>query len=353
MRVAIDLTPLHGRRWTGVERYAIDLYKALLKLGYEVVPIFHEKNDIDDNAKAYIIEKKNRIILENLSLSRTVRKIKADVTLFPIFPPPVDLYLNRPGKIVPVIHDTAFIRFPETLKLAAKYYLTPKYKLALKQSDFIVSISETAKHQLSQYSKVPIVNWGENISDEFRPEKNHPNLNLLEEFQLQPNQYYISVSTIEPRKNLKYLLKTIKPELVKSDKKLVLVGRKGWGNDQELKSLIEEMGNLILFTEYVSTDTLKSLYHFASAFALLSLDEGFGRTPLEAIACGCKKIVVSDIDIFHETLGESGNYIPLGNEQAATGMFLTHNWIEVKDGFELPFDAMEKKINMLNYEPKL
>lgn len=347
MRVAIDLTPLHGRRWTGVERYAIDLYKALLKLGYEVVPIFHEKNDIDDNAKAYIIEKKNRIILENLSLSRTVRKIKADVTLFPIFPPPVDLYLNRPGKIVPVIHDTAFIRFPETLKLAAKYYLTPKYKLALKQSDFIVSISETAKHQLSQYSKVPIVNWGENISDEFRPEKNHPNVNLLEEFQLQPNQYYISVSTIEPRKNLKYLLKTIKPELVKSDKKLVLVGRKGWGNDQELKSLIEEMGNLILFTEYVSTDTLKSLYHFASAFALLSLDEGFGRTPLEAIACGCRKIIVSDIDVFHETLGKSGNYIPLGNIDNAQEFFEKDVWNEVEQGFSVPFDEIEKRISFI------
>lgn len=346
MRIAIDLTPLHGRHWTGVERYAIDLYYALRKLGYEVVPIFHVCNDLDANGNAFIIAKTNRIILENLSLSRAVRKIKADVSIFPIFPPPFDLYARRPGKIVPVIHDTAFIRFPETLKFAAKYYLTPKYKQALKKSDFIVSISETARQQLSHYSDIPVVNWGENISDEFRPENIDPDVRLLDKFHLHPDQYYISVSTIEPRKNLKYLLKVIRPELVRSGKKLVLVGRKGWGNDEELKRLIEEMDQIILFTEYVSTDTLKSLYHFASAFALLSLDEGFGRTPLEAIACGCKRIIVSDIDIFHETLGESGNYIPLNNLQLAADIFMKNDWKLVDEGFELPFDVMEKKIKL-------
>ena len=41
MKIAIDLTPLYGRKWTGVELYAIDLYHALLELNYEVIPIFH------------------------------------------------------------------------------------------------------------------------------------------------------------------------------------------------------------------------------------------------------------------------------------------------------------------------
>ena len=49
MKIAIDLTPLHGRKWTGVELYAIDLYHALLELDYDVIPIFHVKNDLDDN----------------------------------------------------------------------------------------------------------------------------------------------------------------------------------------------------------------------------------------------------------------------------------------------------------------
>lgn len=41
MKLAIDLTPLFGRKRTGVEMYAIDLYRALLTTEHEIVPIFH------------------------------------------------------------------------------------------------------------------------------------------------------------------------------------------------------------------------------------------------------------------------------------------------------------------------
>lgn len=58
MKIAIDLTPLYKRRRTGVELYAIDLYKALMKIGVDVIPIFHAVNEIDDNQNAYIIPEK-------------------------------------------------------------------------------------------------------------------------------------------------------------------------------------------------------------------------------------------------------------------------------------------------------
>ena len=41
MKILIDLTPLYGRKWTGVELYAIDLYRALLKTSHTVIPIFY------------------------------------------------------------------------------------------------------------------------------------------------------------------------------------------------------------------------------------------------------------------------------------------------------------------------
>lgn len=40
MRISIDLTPLHGRKQTGVELCAIDLYKALLTTNHSIIPIF-------------------------------------------------------------------------------------------------------------------------------------------------------------------------------------------------------------------------------------------------------------------------------------------------------------------------
>ena len=348
MKIAIDLTPLHGRKWTGVELYAIDLYHTLLELNYDVVPIFHVENDLDNNSSAFMIGKTKRLWLENYSLSKALRTIKADVALFPIFPPPIDIYINRPSKIVPVIHDTAFIRYRSTLKFAAKYYLTPKYKIALKASDYLVTISETSKKQLSDNSKLRILNWGENISVDFKKENLRISDKHLNQFNLLPNQYYISVSTIEPRKNLKYLLDIIQDELIQNQKKLVLVGRKGWGNDIELQKKIEKLQEYIVFTDYVTLEELQSLYHYAYAFTLMSLDEGFGRTPLEAIACGCKRIIVSDIDVFHETMGNYVNYLPFNNTNFCKHQFLQKQWKITDKDFPIPFNDMIKKIFLID-----
>lgn len=49
MKIAIDLTPLYGCKRTGVEMYAIDLYRALLTSGHQIIPIFHVQNELDDN----------------------------------------------------------------------------------------------------------------------------------------------------------------------------------------------------------------------------------------------------------------------------------------------------------------
>lgn len=349
IRIAIDLTPLYNRKWTGVELYAIDLYRALLSdKMIEVIPIFNTINELDDNKNAYIIKKCNRFVLENFNLSRAVRKINSDIVLFPIFPPPIDLYLYHRSKLYPVIHDTVFLRYFSTLKFAAKYYLYPKYKLALKKADAIVTISVTSGKQLKEYTSQPIINCGENISSNFFNSNLKIDISCLEKYGLKSENYYISVSTIEPRKNLKYTLKVLNAQLKKSCMKLVLVGRRGWGCDDELKQLIVQMSDRIIFTEYVPDETLQSLYHHAYAFILLSLDEGFGRTPLEAIACGCKRVIVSDIEIFHETLMDSATYLPLNNVNEAKKIIMnTDKLVLVNPNFDVPFNVLEHNVYKL------
>ena len=107
------------------------------------------------------------------------------------------------------------------------------------------------------------------------------------------------------------------------------------------------MKDYLIFTEYVTEETLITLYHYAYAFALLSLDEGFGRTPFEAVACGCKRIILSDIEIFHETFDGNATFLPLGNEEAAREIMFKNNYKEVNNSFQIPFHVMEDRIKLL------
>ena len=341
MIIAIDLTSLYGRKRTGVEMYAIDLYRALLTTEHRIIPIFHVKNELDDNPNAFVISKCNRLLLENIVLKRAVRKIKPDIAFFPVFPPPIGVY-NKQCKIFPTIHDTAFIRYKDTLNFAARFYNTPKFFRSMKKSDGIITISETVRSQLCQYTSIPVYNLGENIASEYKDAIAKSNKSLIEKWNLHEDDYYVSVSTIEPRKNLKYLLKVIAPILISQNRKLVLVGRRGWGKDNDLQALVEKIGDRLIFTDYVSMDELFSLYHFAYAFVLLSKDEGFGRTPFEAVACGCKRVVLSDIPIFHETFNENALFLPLDNVAMAREK-MEYNEVLVND-LIVPFDILEKNV---------
>lgn len=347
MKIAIDLTPLYGRKRTGVEMYAIDLYRALLTSRHQIIPIFHVQNELDDNPNAVIIPESNRLLLENIKLSKCIRKIAPDIVLFPIFPPPVDLKWGFKGKVYPTFHDCAFLKYRKTLNFAAKYYLTPKALWSLKWIDGIITISESEKRQFAEYTNTPIYNLGENIAISFKGVSEKVNIKLIDKWNLQPNSYFISVSTIEPRKNFKYLLRVLAPIFKEKKMRLVLVGRKGWGQDEELKVLIDQMKDYLIFTEYVTEETLITLYHYAHAFALLSLDEGFGRTPFEAVACGCKRIILSDIEIFHETFDGNATFLPLGNEEEAREIMLKNNYKEVSNSFQIPFHVMEDRIKIL------
>lgn len=324
--------------------YAIDLYRALLKTGHQIVPVFHCKNEVDENAAACVIPQSNRLWLENISLSKAIRKIKADVVIFPIFPPPIDIYYRCKSKIYQTIHDTVFLCYQDTQNFAAKYYYLPKVKLALKKLDGIITISETVKRQLQQFTSKPLYNLGENIAAEYEEAKNKVDGQLIKKWGLQEGEYYISVSTIEPRKNFDYLLEVLEPILKKQNRKLILVGRRGWGDNKRLEHLIEMAGDNLVFTGYVSMEEMFSLYHFAYAFVLLSKDEGFGRTPFEAIACGCRRIILSDIEIFHETFGNNALFLPLDDVEGCRKKLEQTAIPCINDNMEIPFNVIESRL---------
>ena len=68
------------------------------------------------------------------------------------------------------------------------------------------------------------------------------------------------------------------------------------------------MADRIRARQYVSDAELSDLYARASAFAFLSEYEGFGLTPLEAMAAGIP-VVVLDTEVSREIYGPAAEYV--------------------------------------------
>jgi len=103
-------------------------------------------------------------------------------------------------------------------------------------------------------------------------------------------KYILSVSTIEPRKNLLGMVKAY--ELLRDqhriDEHLVLAGRMGWDYENTLAYIkASRHREFIHLVGFVPDYDLAPFYQNASLFVYPSFMEGFGIPPLEAMQCGC------------------------------------------------------------------
>jgi glycosyltransferase involved in cell wall biosynthesis len=72
---------------------------------------------------------------------------------------------------------------------------------------------------------------------------------------------------------------------------------------------------------HVPDPTLEALYDGALALACVSRDEGFGFTPVEALTRGTP-VVVADLPVFRETLGDGALRVPSRNAEALADALL-------------------------------
>jgi glycosyltransferase involved in cell wall biosynthesis len=79
--------------------------------------------------------------------------------------------------------------------------------------------------------------------------------------------------------------------------------------DELIRSYPPEIARRISLRSYVDDETLRQLYARARVFAFPSEYEGFGLTPLEALASGVPPIVM-DTAVAREVYGSAARYIP-------------------------------------------
>jgi glycosyltransferase involved in cell wall biosynthesis len=128
-----------------------------------------------------------------------------------------------------------------------------------------------------------------------------------------PSEFVVFVGSREPRKGLPALLEAWRLLRDRGDvPPLCLVGPPGWGPALDLAGLPPEA---VLLPGYLPDEDLAVVLASAQLLVMPSQYEGFGIPPVEALATGTP-VVVSDLPVFRENLGEHATYVPLGDPGA-------------------------------------
>jgi len=120
--------------------------------------------------------------------------------------------------------------------------------------------------------------------------------------------YILCVGCIEPRKNLRRLVRAfelLKEEDTARNHLLVIIGPQGWDEGFSQALADSDAYPRIRMLGFVPTEHLPSFYHFASAVVYPSLYEGFGLPVLEAM-CASSIVLAARVSSLPEVLGEDG-----------------------------------------------
>jgi glycosyltransferase involved in cell wall biosynthesis len=119
--------------------------------------------------------------------------------------------------------------------------------------------------------------------------------------------YFLTVGSLEPRKNLKTLMEAYAqlPSDLAQAHPLVVVGGTAVSFAESVQ---EHTSPNIRFVGYLSDEDLGALYGSAKAFISVSLAEGFGIPVVEAMACGCP-LIISDIPVYQWISGGQARFV--------------------------------------------
>ena len=311
MRVGIDARLTHYRR-AGISRYTLQLIEALARVqtddDFVILRSAKSREAVRKSAgfswRRILTPPHHR--LEQLVLPLEISPLGLDVLHSPDFIPP----FRRNCRSVITIHDLVFLRYPHFLtKDSARYY--GQIDQAVRRTDAVIAVSEATKRDIVGLLGVPerkVTVIYEAASPVFR-EIDHGGLaqGLENRFGIR-GDFVLFVSTIEPRKNVATLLQAFRRFLdsYRLDVQLVLAGEKGWLFDEVFQLAKElHLENEALFLGRVSTEELLWLYNAAHLLVAPSIYEGFGLTPLEAMACGTP-VVVSNVSAHPEVVVDAG-----------------------------------------------
>jgi len=204
------------------------------------------------------------------------------------------------------IHDLIFIRYPEFYPWIDRQIYDAKFRHACRIADLVLAVSEATRQNIIEYygtdpEKVKVAY--QTCDPAFQRKVGEAEKIAVRQKYDLPEEFILSVGTIEKRKNALTTLKALNASGI--DTTLVLVGRPT-SYIHELEEYItrHKMEKQIRFLHEVSSIDLPAIYQSASIFVYPSLFEGFGIPILEALFSGTP-VITSNGSCFNETGGDA------------------------------------------------
>ena len=356
MKIVIDLTSL-SYHMTGIERYAACVSEQIIKQDKynqyylifrdDIYPSF-TKYINGNRIRAIVLTGSNKLFFYQFVLYKALNKINADKYLFFAFISPM---LFRKSGIINTIHDMGAWDSANTMKISQKIYWRMTLKHAAKISEKIITVSNFSKSRIKEILKYPeekIEVVYSAIYDGVIKSHDLSFSDIKKEYKL-PDKYIMTLSTLEPRKNLNLLLDGYTKIQNKVDYDLVLVGREGW----RIKKIIAKFNKegRVHITGFVKDEHVSAIYKNAICFIFPSLYEGFGLPPIEALASGTP-VISSNAASMPEILRNQAVYFENNNEDELIELLLNletnlPNMVCDLDEFQkeqYKFDLSAKKI---------
>ncbi len=215
------------------------------------------------------------------------------------------------AKLVVTIYDLSFWATPEFTTDTIRLHCQSDVLDCLEQADGLVFISEHARREFDRFlpryrRKGRIATTVTPLAGRW-PAEHKPGAG--------DGHFWLSVGSLEPRKNLGGLLDALEEYARQTDrpKPLWIAGGSGWKNE-EINARIDMLTGrgLVRRLGYVPDSQLQQLYREAHALVFPSWYEGFGLPVLEAMRQGCP-VICSDTSSLPEVGGEAVRYVQPGN----------------------------------------